>query len=322
MKKLLSVLLIAMLALSLAVAAFAEAVSVPEAGLVLVFPEDGSADNVYAYEVDESGLLGVGFYYMNDRALAPYREAYEKAKGDEEALALALQEYSEALPKHYRELCLLIGVRTELVGMYAELFNGAAEVGSSSTHTYFILPRGDSASLADEEKAPAEAALAAAEKVATNAVITEAEGYAATGGALSGLSTVDTEGNAVDGSLFSGAELTVLHVWATDCGPCIREMPALSAWAEELPDNVQVVGLITDAYSTSDRTCENARRILSASGCGFVNLLNDGSLAPITDTLIGTPTTFFLDSNGNSVASPVLGASLEQYKQRVAILAK
>ena len=134
---------------------------------------------------------------------------------------------------------------------------------------------------------------------------------------LAGLSTVDMDGNAVDASIFADAELTVLHVWATDCSPCIAEMPDIAAWSEELPENVQVIGLIFDVLTPDDPTFSRARKILDLSGASFVNLLNNDTLNPLTDMLIGTPTTYFLDTNGNFVDSPVLGAYLQAYMEKV-----
>ena len=37
----------------------------------------------------------------------------------------------------------------------------------------------------------------------------------------------DMEGNVVSSSVFSEAKLTMINVWATYCGPCLREMPEL-----------------------------------------------------------------------------------------------
>lgn len=37
--------------------------------------------------------------------------------------------------------------------------------------------------------------------------------------------TVDMAGNTVTDELFTQADLTVLNIWGTYCGPCIGEMP-------------------------------------------------------------------------------------------------
>ena len=49
---------------------------------------------------------------------------------------------------------------------------------------------------------------------------------------FSNFTAADLEGNAVDGSVMREAELTVLNIWATFCGPCIEEMPGLGELSE------------------------------------------------------------------------------------------
>ena len=56
----------------------------------------------------------------------------------------------------------------------------------------------------------------------------------------------------IDSSIFADKDLTVLNVWETFCGPCINEMPELAAWAKEMPENVQIVGLVADISGESD----------------------------------------------------------------------
>ncbi|MDO5436532.1 MAG: TlpA disulfide reductase family protein [Clostridia bacterium] len=131
------------------------------------------------------------------------------------------------------------------------------------------------------------------------------------------LSTADMDGSPVDASIFARADVTVLHIWGTDCGPCIAEMPEIAAWISGLPENVQVIGLLTDVWSPDDRTFTLARKILELAGADFVNLLNNDTLAPLTGMIVGTPTTFFLDSSGNLIGEPVLGAYTDKYRETV-----
>ncbi|HRV33654.1 MAG TPA: TlpA family protein disulfide reductase, partial [Anaerovoracaceae bacterium] len=50
----------------------------------------------------------------------------------------------------------------------------------------------------------------------------DADGEESNATALGGITTTDIEGNAVDGSLFSGHKLTMVNFWSTTCPPCIR----------------------------------------------------------------------------------------------------
>ena len=137
------------------------------------------------------------------------------------------------------------------------------------------------------------------------------------GAAWTGFTTVDMEGNPVDDSIFAQADLTVLNIWGTYCSPCVSEMPELAAWANELPENVQLLGLVVDSGSVTDIPHDMAAKILESSGATFTNLLYNESLEPQLSEIDGTPTTLFLDSQGNQVHAPILFASVELYKLSV-----
>ncbi len=60
--------------------------------------------------------------------------------------------------------------------------------------------------------------------------------------------TVDLDGSPVSGSIFQDADLTLVYVWATYCGPCIMEMPDYEELYENLPEGVNLIGLVIDVY--------------------------------------------------------------------------
>ncbi|MEG2803012.1 TlpA disulfide reductase family protein [Stenotrophomonas sp.] len=69
---------------------------------------------------------------------------------------------------------------------------------------------------------------------------------AAIGDAMPALTLPDVSGAAVDLARFRGRPL-LINVWASWCGPCVEEMPALAAFAAAQPaDGVQVLGLALD----------------------------------------------------------------------------
>lgn len=125
-------------------------------------------------------------------------------------------------------------------------------------------------------------------------------------------STTDLNGNPVTSDIIAQKDLTVINVWGTFCGPCIGEMPALAAWDKELPENVQIIGIISDVYAGGDTAA--ARNILSSTGVTFLNLLTNDSLIPLLSQSQYVPTTYIVDRNGNLVAAPIIGADVEGYK--------
>lgn len=125
-------------------------------------------------------------------------------------------------------------------------------------------------------------------------------------------STTDLDGNPVTSDLFAQADLTVINVWGTFCGPCIGEMPELAQWEKELPDNVQIIGIISDVYTGGDTTA--AAAILNKTGVTFTNLLVNESLYPLLSQSQYVPTTYFVDRSGNMIAEPIVGADVNGYK--------
>lgn len=95
----------------------------------------------------------------------------------------------------------------------------------------------------------------------------------------------------------------VLNFWASWCGPCKREAPALEQlWRQYRGKDVVVLG-VDSGDSKSD-----ARRFLSAHGITYP-VVEDPNEAVSAGTygLPGFPVTFVLDRRGRVVGDPVLG---------------
>lgn len=137
-------------------------------------------------------------------------------------------------------------------------------------------------------------------------------------GRMPEFSTKDLDGNTVTESIFAEKDLTVVNIWGTFCNPCIGEMPALGEWAGELPDNVQLVGLISD-FSGEDDTEHHdlAVSIMEMAGADFLQIIANQDFTPLMKDIVGVPTTMFVDREGNIVGEPILGANVEGYKEFV-----
>ena len=131
-------------------------------------------------------------------------------------------------------------------------------------------------------------------------------------------STKDLAGNAVTNDIFAKKKLTVVNIWGTFCPPCIGEMPELGKWAKEMPADAQIIGIVCDMDGEGDsKTQQEALRILKEAGADFVNLVPDKELMKYLDTVDAVPTTIFVDSSGNLVGHPVIGADVDAYKKAV-----
>ena len=129
----------------------------------------------------------------------------------------------------------------------------------------------------------------------------------------------DLDGNAVTEKIFAEKDLTVVNIWGTFCGPCIQEMPELAAWAKEMPDNVQLIGLVEDINGVNDTEhIKLARQVLKEADANFLNIIaGTEDFYDILVSLIGVPTTIFVDKNGNIVGRPIIGANVDGYKKFV-----
>jgi thiol-disulfide isomerase/thioredoxin len=128
----------------------------------------------------------------------------------------------------------------------------------------------------------------------------------------------DLNGATVTESIFADKDLTVVNVWGTFCGPCIEEMPELGEWAKSMSDNVQIVGLITDIDGDSDTKHHDlAVKIVSKANAEFTHIIGNEDFKELLSGVVGVPTTFFVDKEGNIVGEPIVGADVDGYKKIV-----
>ena len=93
--------------------------------------------------------------------------------------------------------------------------------------------------------------------------------------------------------------LTVVNLWATWCGPCRKEMPALDALKAELAAE----GIAVIALNTERKGLIKARRFYEKEGIAHLEVLVDPKNAlPRRLGVIGYPVTLVLDPAGREVA--------------------
>lgn len=139
---------------------------------------------------------------------------------------------------------------------------------------------------------------------------------------LTSFKATNLDGEIVDEKLFEKADLTMVNVWATFCGPCIREMPELGELNEEYKNQgVQVVGIVLDTLGNNgeidEYMVETAKEIVKQTKANYVHLLpSEDLLNAGVEDIYSVPTTFFVDSKGNFVGNTYLGSkSKESWKE-------
>ncbi|MCR5650955.1 MAG: TlpA family protein disulfide reductase [Lachnospiraceae bacterium] len=129
--------------------------------------------------------------------------------------------------------------------------------------------------------------------------------------------TVSLDNEELTEDIFSDYDITVVHIWATFCGPCIREMGQYAQFYKDLPGNVNLVGLVLDVEDGSDYNVSDAKEILSDAGAEFTNLRTNGDLKHIADRIDYVPSSFFVDSKGHIIGDIMDGAGFEETKARL-----
>ena len=130
-------------------------------------------------------------------------------------------------------------------------------------------------------------------------------------------STTDMDGNKVTNDIFADYDLTVVNFWATYCNPCIDELPELAEWKKELPDNVNLIGLLVDVDEKGSDQYKLAEKIIKETGADYQHLIATEEFDDLISDLVGVPTTFFVDSTGKIIDEPFAGADVDAYKQTV-----
>lgn len=127
--------------------------------------------------------------------------------------------------------------------------------------------------------------------------------------------TTDVYGNAVSSAdLFAGHKVTMINLWATWCTFCKQELPALEELSKELAEkDCQIIGICTDL---DDDNVQQAIKILEDNGVTYTNIRQTDEIAKTLLT-IGLPTTYFVDSEGKILTTPVRGMNFEKYGERI-----
>ena len=135
------------------------------------------------------------------------------------------------------------------------------------------------------------------------------------GASLSSFTAVDIDGNEVNESIFADYDLTMINIWATFCGPCLREMPDLGELSSEYADKgVRIVGIVADVPQYPDGSfdpdmVDTARKLAEQTGAGYLHILPSADLvAAKLSQVSAVPETIFVDSNGDIVGKSYVGS--------------
>ncbi len=129
----------------------------------------------------------------------------------------------------------------------------------------------------------------------------------------------DLEGNAHKLSDFRGKPV-ILNFWASWCGPCKMEMPDLDKAWQAYGDQIHF--LLVDLTDGSQETVEKASSYIAEQGYSFPVYYDLDMEGAYAYSVTGIPVTYFIDSEGNFVASYTSAMSAGILQQGIDLLLK
>ena len=106
---------------------------------------------------------------------------------------------------------------------------------------------------------------------------------------------LNLDGQPVSLADFRG-RLVLINFWATWCGPCEIEMPAIQAVYEKHQEE----GFVVLAVAVDD-SAKNVRRFINERGLTFQTLMDDGNVSRAY-RVFGLPASFFVGADGKIAA--------------------
>ena len=326
MKKLMSLFLAMILALSICSAALADdpneapgTVTMMYSGIVFAPPASfQNAAGVISTDGDMEIAKGVNYAYwayyaMTEKELIAARDKgdgseYEKGTILFEVLSVRndvdFQKINEGFGNYFAE-------------------ENLRELGKAGDYTFYLYmtePTEDYLNLIDDKFKEEYTALAKdADTIAAAITISEPlerpDPYAGLIGAKFEFTAKDLEGNEISSAdLFGKNEVTMLNIWATWCGPCIGELEELQKLHTSLQEKgCGLVGMLID----DDQ--ETANQLISENGLTYPMVWAPETLYDFI-ALEGVPTTLFIGKDGTVLASPIVGADVEGYNETLATL--
>lgn len=117
----------------------------------------------------------------------------------------------------------------------------------------------------------------------------------------------DFDGNEYTEDALKGHKVTMINIWGTFCGPCIREMPELEEISEMYDEkDLKLIGLPGDLYGPDGIVDEDqvakALDIMDKTGVKYTMLIPSMEIeAWVMGRVRFYPTTIFVDKNGEHI---------------------
>ena len=123
----------------------------------------------------------------------------------------------------------------------------------------------------------------------------------------------DFDGKEISADVFNDATVTMINIWATDCHPCINEMPELSELSKEYGDKgLQIIGLCAGSrgvpiYNTDETKRaaldKEAKAIVKKDNLEYTMMFPSESFGNkyVKKAATAFPYTVFVDRTGKAI---------------------
>ncbi len=326
MKKLSVVLVIGIMAASMAAAAYAKdepAGKFEKIGIHMTLPEEMSEvkgvfdPEFYGAISDDPEIyyMGVAYFAMPQEKLEYYQNLPEED---------FTEEVSEEISGLQTLICEIFAVQGDsgdfykLLGMEENTEEiGLEELGKSDEFTFFCIPTDGAQYLTNADDSFIEEYQTVYD-MTMNALRNAAFEDPSTSfaGKTAAFKSTDLDGREVSSDeLFSANEITMVNYWATWCGPCLGELKELAEIHSRLQEKgCGIVGILQDTESA-----EEAKGILEENGTNYPVVLQSEDME-FTGDITALPASFFVDRDGNILSGPIYGAAVNEYERTVEML--
>ena len=301
-----------------------------DVGFTYELPEDlhiekGSIDKADFGELSYGTGVTMGYpiyYDMTEEEIRSLPE--EKANELKEAGTFVIicvkgsENVDEAKEKYMEAMTDFSG--GQLTQEQRDLFSAVKEIHRENGYIWFMAYR-DKIQVSDACQAEYEALFDATDDIIANHMKffapEEWDGYDDDAAVIS-FETEDLDGNTVKSEdLFAQNKVTMINLWGTYCGPCIVEMPEIEKMYQEFSSKGGgVIGLVVNVPIDNNRFLEDAQNIVKEAGVTYPNLKVWEGYDKYLEHQ-GTPTTYFVDSNGKLIGKPILGAQVTTYPKEM-----
>lgn len=104
----------------------------------------------------------------------------------------------------------------------------------------------------------------------------------------------------------------LLNFWATWCGPCRQEMPAMQDFYDEYSDEIEILAV---NVTSSEKTVDDVQDFIDEFDFTYPTLLDTDTGVSEVYKAVGLPTTYFIGTDGSIQAPRKVGPMTYEFME-------